>query len=161
MLAGDYVAAEESLRAGYRALDEMGEKALLSTTAAFLAQAIFAQGRDAEAEQLAALSEELSASGDLLTQVLWRSVRARVMAAGGRAEEGEALAREAVTLAEKTDFLNHQADAITDLAEVLREAGRTDEAYAAASKALGLYERKGNRVAAERARSRLAELAPV
>jgi N-acetylglucosamine kinase-like BadF-type ATPase len=66
-----------------------------------------------------------------------------------------------VTLAEKTDFLNHQADAITDLAEVLREAGRTDEAYAAASKALGLYERKGNRVAAERARSRLAELAPV
>ena len=80
LLAGNPAAAEASLRAGYRALEEMGERAFRSTTAALLARAILEQGRDAEAEEFAALSARLTASGDLLTQVLWRRVRARVLA---------------------------------------------------------------------------------
>ena len=51
LLAGNPAAAEESLRVGYRALEEMGERAFRSTTAALLARAILEQGRDAEAEE--------------------------------------------------------------------------------------------------------------
>ena len=49
LLAGNPDAAERSLRQGYAALEEMGEKAVLSTTAAFLGQALVAQGRVDEA----------------------------------------------------------------------------------------------------------------
>ncbi len=44
LLAGDPAAAERTLRKGYATLEEMGDRALLSTTAAFLGQALLAQG---------------------------------------------------------------------------------------------------------------------
>ena len=44
-------AAEARLRSGYERLEEMGEKALLATTAAMLAQAVYAQGRHDEAAE--------------------------------------------------------------------------------------------------------------
>ena len=56
MLAGDPVAAERILRDGYAALEEMGDRALLSTTAAFLGQALLAQDRYKEAAGLAELA---------------------------------------------------------------------------------------------------------
>jgi class 3 adenylate cyclase/tetratricopeptide (TPR) repeat protein len=152
LLAGDPVAAERGLRRGYKTLEEMGDKNLLSTTAAFLGQALLAQERDQEAERFAELSEELTAADDLLTQVLWRGLRARVLVGRDRLEEAERLAREAVVLAERSDFLNHRGDALVDLAIVLRQAGRLDDARAALSEALRLYQRKGN-VAAVKARA--------
>ena len=91
---------------GYRALEEMGDKAFLSTTAAYLAQAVYAQGRDEEASRYTEISEELASRDDLLTQVIWRSARAGFLARQGRLEEAEALAREAVRMAESTDFVN-------------------------------------------------------
>jgi predicted ATPase/class 3 adenylate cyclase len=156
--AGEPAAAEASLRRGYDALVEMGERAFLSTTAAFLGRALLEQERDAEAEDLAETSALLADRGDLLTQVLWRGVRARILAKRGAVEEAEALAREAVTLAERTDFVNHQADALVDLAYILNEAGRAKEARAAVKQALRLYQRKGNLVAARKIRSDLAVL---
>jgi hypothetical protein len=53
-------------------------------------------------------------------------------------------------------MLNAQADALIDLAEVLTLADQ--DGRAELEQALALYERKGNLVMAERARSRLAEL---
>jgi predicted ATPase/class 3 adenylate cyclase len=161
LLAGDPAAAERSLRAGYEALEEMGERAYLSTTAAYLAQAIFAQGRHEEAEQLTELSEQLSASCDLATQVMWRGVRARILE--GRGETGPAgrLAQEAVALAERSDFLNHRADALMDLAQVLQAGRRVDESAQATAQALAHYEEKGNVAGAAKARGSLATLARV
>ncbi|TIL77744.1 MAG: hypothetical protein E5Y76_09525, partial [Mesorhizobium sp.] len=52
LLAGNPDAAEESLRKGYLALQEMGDRMFLPTTAAFLARAVLEQGRDEEAEDL-------------------------------------------------------------------------------------------------------------
>ena len=75
LLAGDPAAAERTLRRGYATLEEMGDRALLSTTAAFLGQALLAQGRADEAEELAATSAELAADDDLITQAMWRGVR--------------------------------------------------------------------------------------
>jgi tetratricopeptide (TPR) repeat protein len=161
LLAGDPVAAECSLRAGYGKLEEMGETNVLSTSAAYLAQALLAQGRDAEAERFAQRSNELAAADDLLTQVMWRGVQARVLAGRGHFEEAERIARESVALAEKTDFVNHKGDALVDFAIVLRLAGRPEQGQAALAEALRLYEQKGNTVAVGKARAELAELARI
>jgi predicted ATPase len=158
MLAGDPVAAEASLKADSETLDEMKDKSLLSTTDAFRAQAILAQGRYEEAERYTRLSEQRAAADDLITQIIWRSVRARILATRGRLKAAESLARYAVSLAAKTDFLSHHGDALLDLAHILRRAGRHKEAHASAAEALSLYEQKGNSVAGATARSLLAQL---
>lgn len=161
LLEGDPATAERRLRAGYERLAAMGESQLLSTTAALLARAIYEQGRLDEANAFTEASAEAAAVEDVVTQVAWRTVRARILVGQGRSGEGEMLAREAVALAERTDLLADRGDALLDLAEVLRATARPKEARAAARRALGQYERKGNLVRAEKARSLLAELAPV
>ena len=159
LLAGNPVAAERSLRAGYKVLEEMGDRSLLSTTAAYLAQALLAQRRDEDAEEFARLSNELAAPDDLLTQIMWRGVRAKTLAGRGLLEEADPLARQAVELAERTDFINHRGDALVDFATVIRQAGRFTDAREALAEGLRLYEQKGNSVGAAKARAELAELA--
>jgi predicted ATPase/class 3 adenylate cyclase len=156
MLAGNAGAAEMSLRSGFEALEQMGEHAFLSTTAALLARAVLAQERIDEAEELAQLSAKLTATGDLVSQVMWRGVQARILARRGRPAEAEALAREAVSLAGRTDFLVDRGDALVDLAHILRDAGQTHEAATAAAEGLHLHAQKGNLVTAGRIRSDLA-----
>jgi tetratricopeptide (TPR) repeat protein len=78
----------------------------------------------------------------------------------GDHERAEALAREAVRLGEPTDLLNTRADALFDLAEVLRLAGRPEEAVTALAKAARLYEQKGNLPGIARAGAFASELAP-
>jgi DNA-binding SARP family transcriptional activator/class 3 adenylate cyclase/tetratricopeptide (TPR) repeat protein len=156
MLAGQPAAAEERLRAGYERLEAMGEKALLATTAAMLAQVVYAQGREDEAEELCRVTERAAAANDLAAQVTWRGVCAKRLAEQGRADEAEPLAREAVRLAEPTDLLTIRADAWVDLAAVLRHGGQSREADVAIAAALALYEQKGDVVSAERARLQLA-----
>jgi DNA-binding SARP family transcriptional activator/tetratricopeptide (TPR) repeat protein len=161
LLAGQPAAAEERLHLGYRRLEEMGERALLATTAAMLAQALHAQGRLQQADAFCQVSQRTAAPEDLPTQVKWRGVRARLLGWEGRRDEAVVLAREAVGLAASTDMLTMRADALLDLAEVLRLSGPSAEADAAARQALALYERKEDRVSAARARSLLAAGTPM
>jgi class 3 adenylate cyclase/tetratricopeptide (TPR) repeat protein len=151
-LAGDAEAAERQLRAGYGILERMGEKGYLSTVAAELAQALYEQGRFDEAEGFTHISEELGSLDDYATQVEWRATRAKVLARRGEHDSAVALANEAVALAAETDYLNLQADACMDLAEVVSLGGRIGEAASRSHEALELYERKGNTVSAERVR---------
>ena len=72
MLAGNPREAAEQLHLGYERLEEMGEKALLATTAAMLAQALYAQERYDEAERFCSVSESTAAAEDSVTQVIWR-----------------------------------------------------------------------------------------
>jgi tetratricopeptide (TPR) repeat protein len=102
--------------------------------------------------------EEAAARDDYLSQILWRSVRAKAFARKGRLADGEQLAREAVTLAEATDDIDFHGDALMALAEVLRLADRPGEAVSVIQEALRLYEQKGNLVSADKARSLLEEL---
>ncbi|HEY3206115.1 MAG TPA: hypothetical protein VGJ58_04105, partial [Gaiellaceae bacterium] len=74
--------------------------------------------------------------------------------------EGEKLAREAARLAESTDALNRRGDVMLALGEVLRLAGRADEAGECVENAIAMYERKGNVAAAGSARAKLGEPAP-
>jgi tetratricopeptide (TPR) repeat protein len=83
-----------------------------------------------------------------------------LLANRGRAAEAEALARQAVAIAERTTGLNLQGDAFCDLAEVLYAAGRADEAAAAFEGALDCFERKRNLAMAHRVRARLTESQP-
>ena len=85
--------------------------------------------------------------------------RARVAAESGRHAEAEETAREALAIVEKTDLLDLHGDVLVDLAEILRLAGREEEARESAEAALDLYLRKGNDVAADRARALLADAA--
>jgi tetratricopeptide (TPR) repeat protein len=158
MLAGDPVAAEAELRGACTTLERLGEKGFLSTRAGFLAHALCAQGRYEEAQRFIEVAADAGAADDGATQALWRSARAKVTAAQDDFEAAEQLAREAVRIVEPTDWLNLRGDALVDLAEVLRLAGRPAEARAPLEEAIRLFEQKGNVVAEQRARVTLGEL---
>jgi DNA-binding SARP family transcriptional activator len=154
LLAGDPVTAESHLRLGFAVLEEMGDRSGMSTNAAILAEAVLAQGRDEEALELTVQSEQTAAAEDLPVQVQWRGPRAKALARRGELDAAERLAHEAVSLAERTDFLNLHANALLDLATVLQhDQRRVEEAAAAAEAANALYERKGNLVGAAKAHS--------
>jgi class 3 adenylate cyclase/tetratricopeptide (TPR) repeat protein len=157
-LAGDEAAAEAEYRTGYDLSRELGETGYLSTTACRLGVAVYAQGRYDEALRLTEEAEEAGAPDDLITQLEWRVLRARVFARRGRVEEAEALAREGAELARVGDAIDTSAQALAAVAEVLGGVGRPAEEKAVLEEALALWERKGNVVSASEARERLAEL---
>jgi len=157
LLAGDPGAAVRELRASYEVLEQMGERGVRSTIAAFLAQALAAEGRYEEAEEFAAISEQTGSAADVVTQAVWRTARALALAHRDDAAAAERIAREAVELTETTDFVDLQAGALLTHAVVLRIAGRTDEAPLLVERSRKLYEQKGNVVGASRASSLLAE----
>ena len=152
MLAGDAGAAERELASGYGLLEEIGETQNFPDLAAKLADALYVQGRDDQALELSKVSEAATAPDDRSAGVQWRAVRAKLLARAGEPAAAEALAKEAVALADETDFTVLRADAFMDLAEVLRTAGRGNESKPFVAQALELYEQKGNVVAAGRAR---------
>ena len=158
VLAGDLAAAERELRGSYSQLEQRGERAFLSSVAAMLARVLCEQERFDEAEHYAEISAESAMREDLASQVMWRSARARVLAARGEATEAEQLAREAVDLANRTEWLDLHADAWTDLADVFRLLGRPQDATEPMSRAIDLYEQKGNIVAVQRTRAALDRL---
>jgi tetratricopeptide (TPR) repeat protein len=158
LLADDPEAAQQRLRWAYRILARGAEKAIRSGVAGLLAEALYVEGRLQECERFAKISEETAASDDVWSQILWRSARAKVLARLGEPTPAEKLAREAVALAEETDSPDLRGNALMDLAEVLRLAGRSIQAAPVAHQALHLYEEKGNVVAAAKAHTLLEEL---
>jgi tetratricopeptide (TPR) repeat protein len=119
-----------------------------------LAKALLGLGRDDEAHEWLERGRETAPTVELHPHILWRQLRAKVLARRGELDEAVRLAREAVALLGETDMLNAHADGLLDLAEVLALAGQ--DARGELEQALALYERKGNLVMAERTRVRLA-----
>jgi class 3 adenylate cyclase/tetratricopeptide (TPR) repeat protein len=156
LLEGEPAAAERELRKGHETLSAIGEVTLLSTVAGMLAEAIHVQGRYEEAEAFTRISEELAGAEDVYTHVLWRSVRAKTLARGGEIEAALELSRESVTLVETTDSLHLRWHTLMSRAEVLRLAGRTEDADVAVREAIRAAEQKGNLVGARLARDALA-----
>ena len=156
--AGRYEDAAFHLGRHCRFLEARGSRGYLSTYAPAFGRVLCRLGRHEEAAPLARLGRELANEPDASAQMLWRQVQALVDASRGNHTQAEQLAREAVAITERTDALNGQGDALTDLAEVLHAAGRDDEARAALTQALDRYERKLNLAQAAQTRDRLAEL---
>jgi tetratricopeptide (TPR) repeat protein len=158
LLAGDPAAAAEFGEEGCKLYEELGEKGLLSSAAVRLAQAYYALDRLEDAEAWAGRCVELGTSDDVFNEMVWRQVRAKILARRGEHAEAERLAREAVAIGEKTGILDPKADMYADVAEVFLLTGKPDEAAAALAQAHECYERKGNVVSAQRVQGRLAEL---
>jgi class 3 adenylate cyclase/tetratricopeptide (TPR) repeat protein len=156
MLAGDHAAAERVLRVGYEETSGL-DLGYQSTAAALVAHPICAQGRLEEAEEFCRIAKEIGAEDDLATQVLWRSAKAKVLAARGELRPALELARDAVAIAERTDDINMHADTLMDLGTVLSATGALDEHDEAVRRAHELYVRKGNVVSAALAERLIAE----
>jgi tetratricopeptide (TPR) repeat protein len=155
VMADDPAAAERELRWGYEVQKKIGGTEYFSTITALFARALYAQGRDEESEQMTLECEQVAQSNDVMSNILWRATRALVLARRGYHAAATALAREAVAFAAESDFLDAYGDALSDLAEVHRLSGSTEDARAALEQALHFYEQKGNVVSAGKARALL------
>jgi tetratricopeptide (TPR) repeat protein len=159
LLAEDSIAAEKEFREGYEALESMGQEAFAGTSAAFLAQALYMQGRFDEAEHFARISEAAAEDEDMLKPE-WAPTLARVLAKKGDLPGAENLAREAVAIAQETDDILARGDAAMALGEVLQAAGKGAEAIPFVQDAARIYEAKGILPYLDKARVLARELAP-
>jgi class 3 adenylate cyclase/tetratricopeptide (TPR) repeat protein len=158
--AGDAPAAEAELRPAHETLEAIGEKGARCGVAAVLAEALYQQDRLDEAEQFTRASEEAAARDDVIAQVWWRGVRAKVLARHGDGSSALHLAREAVELSEPSDYLIMKAQAYEALAETLRLLGNLEEARWGFGRAAELYEAKGDVVDSARLVEQLKALPP-
>ena len=160
MLAGDPAAAERHLLEGYRALEEMGDKAFLSTTAAYLAQAVYAQGRRRRGQ--AATQRSARSSPPVTTcspRSIWRSVRAGFLARQGRLDEAEdARAGGGDDWPSRRTSSRPGPTPWQSWPRSFSKAVASRRRRSAAAEGLALYEQKGNTVAAGKIRTDLAVL---
>jgi tetratricopeptide (TPR) repeat protein len=156
---GDLAGAEQELAAVFLSMRDArgaGPEARALRVAAHLALLLCDQGRWDEAAAYLAYGEEVDGAEPVQGKIYsWYRFAARGRLAAQRGELAEALelVRQAVEVADRGDWLNHRARVWLALAEVTRAAGRTAEADAAVTKALALYEQKGNVAAAARLRA--------
>ncbi len=150
MLAGDPVAAEREIRAGFgtpqRPRDAFGWDPLT----AYLADAICAQGRFDEALAIVELAEK-DVGESVRATVLLGCVKAKALAGLGELEGAERLIQETLGIVWTTEAVDLQGDVHVDAANVFVAAGKIGEAESALETAAELYERKGNVVMRDRA----------
>lgn len=127
-LADDQVARERVLRQGYEALMAIGERGFLSTVAADLADALAQLGRLDEADAMAQAALEAGAADDVVTQDTVRIARARIALGRGDLAAAERFAREAMALADASEFYDEHTETRFALAEVLVATGRPEAA---------------------------------
>ena len=156
LLAGDAVAAERELRQALDIHVQSGARRYSAIVRALLARAVHLQGREAEAQVLLDQAGAEGTPENISFQRLWLEARAQLLAARGETMEAARLAREAVEILAATDQINAHANALVDLADILRADGDEDGSAAAFEQALELYEEKGNLLGADRVRGALA-----
>jgi ATP/maltotriose-dependent transcriptional regulator MalT len=150
--------AEAELRPGYDALRTMGERSHLSSLSHALANAVYMQRRYDEAEFLARECERVSRANDALSQIMWRSTLAKILARRGDHEAAERLGQEALALASDGDLYFGRAESHMDMAEIATLRSDTAAANAHLDHAIGDYRNKGNDFAADGAAERLRVL---
>jgi tetratricopeptide (TPR) repeat protein len=156
LLAGDVPEAIRSLQLAYEEKLAAGDRAGASTTATAVAEAHLAADDLDEAWSYATNARETSSADDIASQGRSRAVQARVLSSRGQHADAEELAREAVSIMGRTDYLALHADALMHLAHVLHAAGAVDEALAAAREAADLYAQKGATVLVQRTNELIA-----
>jgi hypothetical protein len=89
----------------------------LPSPTGLLGNAAYARGDHEAAFERTQVSSDAASSEDFLSQMLWRSLRAKVHSRRGAFSEGVRLAREAVEVGRQTDSIDMQGDALMDLAD--------------------------------------------
>jgi class 3 adenylate cyclase/tetratricopeptide (TPR) repeat protein len=158
LAAGHYRAAEAALRTSYEVLSEMGLRSTLGETAVPLADALHEQGRRQEASELLEAVKDDWVSGDASTEAPRLAVRAKLFAAQGWDEHADRAIRRALRLVRSTDWRCLQADTLLARAEVLRLAGRDDDAIASVREAVAVAHAKDYAAAERRAAAELEAL---
>ena len=77
-----------------------------------------------EADEQTETARQHASADDINAQLMWRPVPATILARRGDFVRGEALAREGVEIADRTDDLNRRAKAHRALGDTLRRAAR-------------------------------------
>jgi class 3 adenylate cyclase/tetratricopeptide (TPR) repeat protein len=153
VLAGDLAAAERELREAIDIAAGMEAGHYVALYRVRLARVMNDQGRH---EESAALLDDAAAL--YADTPWWKSNRARVLAARGELDDAVALAREAAEQEAGNADITAVAQTLVDVSEVLAAAGDHAGAEAALTDAIALNEEKGNIVAAQQGRARLASL---
>ena len=158
MIAGNPAAAERVLTEGRQALPEMGA-GYLPGIVAWLAEAVYAQGRLSEAQQLTEQTQTVAGASDFDVQARWRATRAKLLARQGQFAAARQLAGEAVARVAATSDASLLAAMLVNSAEVSRLGGEREEAEASLRKALRIYQDRGAVPLAGQTHAALASLA--
>jgi len=142
-LAGNAAEAARLIRESYEAMTAIGDRSFASTIAVALGYVLLDLDEDDEALRFGTIARDTSSSDDVVSQAGGRAVQARVLSRRGEHAEAEALAREAVEIMARTDYLVQHGEVLVQLAHVLRQAGKAEEALSATREAVALYEQKG------------------
>lgn len=156
LIAGNLDVALGQAVWAFESHQRFGSSTYASTDAGNAALALAGLGRHAEAEHYASLCRSLAASTDVISQMQWRRALAEVKRDRGELAEGLTLALEAAALMEPTDSINPHADTLVDVARLQTAADMISDAEASLTRALALYEQKGNVYSAAAVRRLLA-----
>jgi tetratricopeptide (TPR) repeat protein len=157
--SGDWRRTEEVFDEGLRYTGRHpGHREWHAYFLARLGEATLEQGDPRAAAGLAEQSRAIAVAADVETNIWWRRVAARVLAASGHSRKAFRLGREALASADDTDYVLLRAGARIDLAEVQLASGRRAEALTLVRDGLELLDRKGALPLAAQARQRFAEL---
>ncbi|MGZ6826469.1 MAG: hypothetical protein ACXVGH_06715, partial [Mycobacteriales bacterium] len=156
--AGEPERAAADLEQACAAMTAMGHLAWTSSLTSLLAEAAWRCGRPEQAASAVEYTRSTAGVGDVVSQVRWRTVQARLLAADGRAEEALALAGSAVERVGATDEVLAQAQARVAAAEVHDLLGDGPGAQALLAGALDLVSAKGAALAVRALAPRLLVL---
>jgi class 3 adenylate cyclase/tetratricopeptide (TPR) repeat protein len=159
LITGDPSTAGQHLREAYQTYRAMGERGFSRSVAGWLAEALYAQGRLGEAQQMTEEGQAAAAPDDIDAQARWRAVRAKVLAQAGQFSAARALLDEAEALVSPTSWAALQAGILLARAEVDRLAGAPERAEASLRAALRIYTDRHAAPLAEQAAAALADLA--
>jgi hypothetical protein len=159
LAAGDPAAAEHCWREGYDAFRAMGARGQGSTVASHLAEALYAQERLGEAQQMTEQAQAAGAPDDIETQARWRATRAKLLARRGQFPAALRLVAEAEALIPPASLARLTAHLQMAKAEVYRIAGASDQATASLHAALRIYQDRHAAPLAEQAKAALTSLA--
>ena len=140
LIAGNPTQAEHYLREAYEAFRAMGLRGQLSSAAGMLAEALYAQGRLDQAQQMTQQAQAAAAPDDTDAQARWRAARAKVLARAGQFPAAHTLLDEADALVSPTCWAALQAEILLARAEVDRLAGAPERAEASLRAALRIYQ---------------------
>jgi class 3 adenylate cyclase/tetratricopeptide (TPR) repeat protein len=158
LLAGDPASVEADLRRDRELLAGMNAFGYRMATDIRLAQVLDALGNEAEAAQVIEQIRSEIPTTDVVGMLRVASLDVHSLVRKRLFREAEAVAREAIERAATTDFAELVPVALTDLADVLAETGRSSEARELLTHARELHLAKENAALASRVEARLHQL---
>jgi class 3 adenylate cyclase/tetratricopeptide (TPR) repeat protein len=156
--AGDVEEQARIFRAMVERLEELNDRAYLSTTYMELGTCLAQLGRDDEAQGALERARDLTSPDDMVDVVGIAALDALLKAHRGEIEKAQELARDAVARIDETDNVELQLRTRQIAADALQLTGRSDEARSLLQESVDLAEQYGHVTAAQFARERLAAL---